>query len=276
MTLAEHPLRISVLLVLVALGMSGCSSFERVAPLAEAPPVQETVPVAGLPEVPPTAPPQPPPTLPATTTTLAPRLTGVDVPIGRRASGPELLVIGDGVLAQTAARNTGEACTQLTKLGWNPEVAAEPGRYMAFAEKVVKERRAAGADWDAVVILLGNQYDGGAEELARDLTSVLALLGERPVIVLNTASRGAKVAEVNQTIAGVVADAGNAALVDWRDVAINEPVAYLKDRGPMLTPKGVHRLVELIGESLGRAPEGDEDSAVCRDEQYTDDSAIVL
>ena len=72
-------------------------------------------------------------------------------------------MIGDSVLAAISNRYGNQLCTELVPRRWVVEVDAEVGRRIDFGRQVLAKR--GDDDWDAAVIMLGNNYDGDADGL---------------------------------------------------------------------------------------------------------------
>lgn len=215
---------------------------------------------------------EPPPTSVVATTEPAPEpIVG---PVGDAVLGNRLLLIGDEVLASTAPRFGGIACDVLADFGWAVEVAAEPGRFVGFGNEVLDQRLRPGTDWDAAVIMLGNQYDGVIEVFERQLTGVIARLAPRPVVVFTVSDVDGDRSDVNDLIRDLPRFTPNVVVVDWAEIVAAEPDRLLDEGGPNLTEEGSGRLVVFMAAALGAAP-GDVDGE-CLEPVFVDDSAIVL
>lgn len=262
----------------VVLSLSACSTGGDDAP-AVAADISETVPIGAVPGPPSNlpAPSTPPNLVAASTTTTTEPITPLDGPIGEQVDGNRLLLIGDAVLARTAPRFDGIACDVLTGFGWSVEVAAEPGRFIEFGNEVLDERLVpeAGEDWDAVVILLGNLFDGDLAEFDAQLTEMIERLEPRPV-VLFTLTEVDDEAELNELIRAQPDLHPNVAVVDWAELSAEESDLLLENGGPLPTEEGAGRIVVFIAGELGRAPVDDDVEGECLPEVFTDDSAIVL
>ena len=147
--------------------LPGCGASDA-APTTTPTGVPATVALGGLPGPLSGAlkPPAPPTTEPAATTSTAPPIPRIVGTIGEAVDGPRVLVIGDSVMATIAPRNDGIACDVLPTFGWQVEIAAEPGRFVEFGEVVLDKllRPESGDDWDAVAVMLGNQFDGDIDQ----------------------------------------------------------------------------------------------------------------
>ncbi len=74
--------------------------------------------------------------------------------------GRRVLMIGDSIMASTSRRYGGDMCAELVPRGWEVEIDAETGRFVDFGDRVLDARL--DADWDAAVVMLGNNY--GADQ----------------------------------------------------------------------------------------------------------------
>ena len=210
-----------------------------------------------------------------TTTTTEPEVVPIDGPIGEVADGDRLLIIGDRVLASTAPRFGGIACDVLPGFGWTVEIAAEPGRFIEFGDEVLDELLdpAAGDDWDVVVVMLGNLFDGDLAGFEDDLTGLVERISPRPMIVF-TLTEVDDEAELNDLIRALPDEYPNVVVIDWAELSAAEPDVLLEDGGPLVTEEGSGRLVLFMAAALGDAPGFGEGE--CLDPTFTDDSAIVL
>ncbi len=195
-------------------------------------------------------------------------------PVGDAVLGNRLLLIGDGVLASTAPRFGGIACDVLVGFGWAVEVAAEPGRFVDFGGDVLDGRLRPGTDWDAAVVMLGNQYDGDIARFERELTGMIERLAPRPVVVFTLSDVAGDRTEINDLIRDLPRFTPHVVVVDWAEITAAEPDQLLDDGGPALTEEGSGRLVLFMAAALGEAP-GDL-GGECLEPVFVDDSAIVL
>jgi hypothetical protein len=217
--------------------------------------------------------------------------------IGDAVDGPRLLVIGDSVMASIAPRNDGIACDVLPALGWQVEIAAEPGRFVEFGEVVLDEllRPEPGDDWDAVAVMLGNQFDDDIDEYRAALDAFLERISPRPTILYTVSEVDDQLAAVNEVIRDEANLRPNVVLIDWAELTAAEPDVLLDDGGPRPTREGSGRLVLFTAAALGDAPVGAAASQVgssvasseppvdvaveqgqCFEPVFADDSAIVL
>jgi len=183
--------------------------------------------------------------------------------------GNRMLMIGDSVMASTASRYGGEMCNEVVTSGWDVEVDAETGRFIDFGDKVLDDRLA--ADFDVVVIMLGNNYGanpGVYEEYLRDLVD---RLDDRPVVLSTVTVFQANRTEVNDIIYDIAQDHDNIRVLDWAGETEKNPALTGGD-GLHLSDLGRARFAGMVAEELGDAPnalgEGD-----CLRSSFTDDSA---
>src|SRR6476661_7304358 len=190
------------LLALSALTVAGCASSDA------APPEPGTVAVGSLPGVigttepstttTTTTPSTDPATMPSDETLVSIAGVGEVPPIGRQVTGNRVIVIGDSVLASIGNRYGDQLCTDLVPRRWAVEVDAEVGRRIEFGRQVLETRGA--ADWDAAVVMLGNNYDGNAVGYADELEQLLDELGPIPIVLLTVTRYRPQQEEVNDAI----------------------------------------------------------------------------
>ena len=196
-------------------------------------------------------------TIPVTrpATTLSPPsdsipATTVAEPIGAKASGNRLLVIGDSIMASVSQRYGGEACAALVPQGWHVEVDAETGRFIDFGQKVLSKRLDAG--WDAAIVLLGNNYDSNAPDVYQSaLHKLLVQLAPRPVGLLTTMLFRPAQIQVNAVIRSEAALFDNVTVVEWADVT--EP-SFTGNDNLHLTDSGRAALGLTLALAMGQAP----------------------
>jgi hypothetical protein len=176
--------------------------------------------------------------------------------VGELVEGNRVLAIGDSILAATSRRYGREMCEALNPLGWSVEVEAESGRFVDFGNRVLRRRLDPdnGLDWDAAVVLLGNNYRGDQDSYEEDLYEILTELAPRPTLLLTVTEYRADWAEVNEVIRRAGDDFDNVIVLDWAEVA-TEPGVLSSDRQHP-SPAGVGVLVDLIATNLGLAPTG--------------------
>ena len=82
--------------------------------------------------------------------------------LGELVAGNRAIMIGDSIFASTAPRFSGSMCERLNEAGWDVEIDAEPGRFIAFAVDVLDARLAPenGLDWDLAVMFFGSNFNG--------------------------------------------------------------------------------------------------------------------
>ena len=185
--------------------------------------------------------------------------------IATQVEGNRLLMIGDSIFAGLSTRHGGEACRQLTEIGWQVSVEAESGRFADFGQTVVATRRSEG--WDAAAVFLGSNYDGNEERYRRSMERILDGLGDMPVILVTTTPFRMMQDEVNEVVRSLGADRDNVRVLEW---------AALSTLDGMLSGDGLHPsvdgqtvLVAAIAQILGAFP----DDGACLTSYFVDDSA---
>ena len=185
--------------------------------------------------------------------------------IASEVEGNRLLMIGDSIFAGLSTRHGGEACGQLTELGWQVAVEAEAGRFADFGERVVASRRWDG--WDAVAVFLGSNYDGNQSRYERSMRRILDGFAEVPVILVTTTPFRRMQDEVNEVIRALGEERSDVRVLEW---------ASLSTMGGMLSGDGLHPsvdgqrvLVAALAQILGPV-EGD---GTCLASFFVDDSA---
>ncbi len=188
------------------------------------------------------------------------------VTLGADLEGNRVLMIGDSIFASLAARYSGAACKELVPRGWQVELDAETGRFIEFGRQVLRQR--VDADWDVIVVLLGNNYSADPEYFRGELVELIELAEPTPVALLTTMVFRDVQEEVNEAIRDTAETHANVTVVEWADFTDPDLTG---DDGLHLTDAGHEELAGLIGEVLGDAPL-DEDGK-CLSTSYTDDSA---
>ena len=215
--------------------------------------------------------------VPTTSDAVPPTTAGAagPTPIGRLADGNRVLVIGDSILASISNRYGDQLCQQLVPRGWAVEVDAEVGRFIEFGRQVLARRPT--TDWDAAIVMLGNNYDGDPDAFARELDALLDELEPRPVLLLTVTRFEVEQDEVNWITTIEAGRRDNVQLLDWTSpTAEGAPGAeeLLTGDGLHLTTKGQDALATLISRAMGRAPAGSEGE--CRRSTFRDDTAGSL
>lgn len=185
--------------------------------------------------------------------------------IASEVEGNRLLMIGDSIFAGLSTRHGGEACGQLTELGWQVAVEAEAGRFADFGERVVATRRWDG--WDAVAVFLGSNYDGNQSRYERSMRRILDGLEDLPVVLVTTTPFRMMQDEVNEVVRGLAEERPDVRVLEW---------AALSTMGGMLSGDGLHPsadgqrvLVAALAQILGTV-DGD---GGCLASYFVDDSA---
>lgn len=255
-------------LALVVVAACGGSGAAGSAPLAS-----PTETVAGVGRLPETIP-------PATLVGEAAEEIPVDVTlppiegeeIGTVATGHRLLMVGDSLFAGVSRRFSNKACEQLTPLGWDVLVEAEPGRFIDFGRRVLDRRWEEG--WDALVLMFGSNYRFDREGFSTTLGSMIDDAGDVPVVLLTTSLFREAQREVNEVIASYGALLEHVTVIDWERISAI-PGVLSRDRIHP-TDQGQQLMVAAIAQVLGEAPDGPdgERGGECLRPQFTDDSAI--
>jgi hypothetical protein len=189
-----------------------------------------------------------------TVTTPAVRPSDLDLPaIGQEVDGDRLIVIGDSILASTAPRFGGTLCDALTDAGWTVEIDAEPGRFLAFADRVLDQRLnpGDGTDWSAAVMFFGSNFDGSVDGFESLLDELLARLDPRPVLLLTVTEFQENRFDLNEIIRARAGD--RVRIIDWARITAAEP-GLLANDGLHLSRAGQNRLVTELALALGVAP----------------------
>ncbi len=191
-------------------------------------------------------------------------------PVGERVRNNRILMIGDSILASTASRFGGVMCDALVPLGWAVEIDAEENRFIDFGTRVLDARLLPddGVDWDAAVVMLGNNYRGEVEAFRAELVEMLDRLAPRPTVLFNVTEYRDLQAQVNLIMIDVAKDYPQVSLVDWNTLSSTE-LGVLSDDGLHLTPSGRTRLAAVVAFVLGPAPAGR--TGACLSTQFTDD-----
>ena len=182
--------------------------------------------------------------------------------------GNRVIMIGDSVMASTSARYAGEMCDNVVVQGWDVEVDAETGRFVDFGDKVLDERLH--DDFDAAVVMLGNNYGADPAVYEEHLRDIVERLGPRPIVLSTVSVFQENRVEVNDAIYEVAEEHDNVRVLDWAGETARYPVLTGGD-GLHLTDLGRARFADMVAEELGEAPGfGD---GVCLPSSFTDDSA---
>jgi len=258
------------LVLLAALALGGCGASEAAGPT----PASGTIGGVGtlpLPLTPSTT------EAPASTSSTVARST---VPVereldevGARTSGNRVIVIGDSIMASTSERYGGEMCAALVPQHWAVEVDAESGRFVEFGNEVLDERLDpdAGSDWDAAVVMLGNNIRGDLHAYESELFEILDRLSPRPTVLFTVTEFRPDRAAVNGVIRDMLRYYPQVEIVDWATVTKDDPSLLSGDR-LHLSPAGRAELTRLTAEALGEAPITDQGD--CLPTDFEDDSAV--
>lgn len=260
MSVPRRPGRPAIAGLLAALALAGCATSEAVSDGPVRVPVtvggvgQLPEPLSGEDEVSGAGPVADAITVPPVTRALS------SDPIGARARGNRLLVIGDSITASTARRHGGEMCFALLPLGWAVEVNAEVSRFVDFGHRVLDRRLrpAEGADWDAAVVFLGTNYGGDADRYRAELEGILDRLAPRPTILVTVTEFRPDRAQVNAVIRELGLGGEHLAVLEWAEITRADRSLLAPD-GIHLSAEGRARLVRELAELLGPAPDPDID-----------------
>lgn len=205
----------------------------------------------------------------STSTTFEPPSTTAppDGPVGDRAEGNRLLMIGDSVMASTSRRYSNDMCKALVPLGWRVEVDAEVGRFIDFGMQVLDRRLSTG--WDAIVVFLGSNYGGDIQPYANGLTSMVERLAPMPVVLITVTEFEPNRRDVNAVIRDTAEKHPNVAVLDWA-ATTSDNRGLLGGDDLHLTPAGRAALAFTVAGVLGEAPEQPGD---CLSTSFRNDSA---
>lgn len=185
--------------------------------------------------------------------------------LGEKAVGNRVIIIGDSILAGTAARYGNEMCRELSALGWRSAVEAESGQRAYFGREVLRERIYEG--WDAAVVFLGSNQSPNIERYRTDMTRIVESLAPRPTLLLTTTLFRDSQKAVNDVIREVAAAHGNVSLLDWGTASVQGGVLNADRVHP--TAAGRTFLVRSVAAALGPAPSG---TGGCIAAKFEDDS----
>ena len=188
--------------------------------------------------------------------------------LGANATGNRLIVIGDSILAGTAARYGNEMCNALVPLGWNTVVEAEAGQPASFGRDVLKARIYDG--WDAAVVFLGTNPSANIDRYRQDMTRIVESLAPRPTLLLTTTLFRESQKAVNDVIREITASHSNVSLLDWGTASLQPGVLNKDNVHP--TTAGRVLLVKAIAAAVGNAPTS---TGKCLPAQFTDDSRVT-
>jgi len=193
------------------------------------------------------------------------------LPVGRLVDGNRVLVIGDSILASISSRYGDQLCDRLVPRGWEVEVDAEVGRFVEFGRQVLERQPV--DEWDAAVVMLGNNYRGDPEAFGRELDLLLDELRPLPVLLLTVTRFEAEQDEVNYVLVGEANQRDDVRVLDWAGRTaedVDDADELLTGDDLHLTAAGQDELAAMIGRGLGRAPSGAEGS--CLRSSFRDDS----
>lgn len=187
--------------------------------------------------------------------------------IGARSTGNRVIVIGDSILAGTAARYGNEMCNALKALGWRTTVEAESGQPASFGREVLRKRIYEG--WDAAVVLLGTNPSASIERYRQDMERIVVSLAPRPTLLLTTTLFRDSQKAVNDVIRELAGSNDHVSVLDWGTASAQPGV--LNNDGVHPTVLGRALLVKSVAGALGQAPGG---TPGCIDALFTDDTRV--
>ena len=186
--------------------------------------------------------------------------------LGAKATGNRLLIIGDSILAGTAARYGNEMCNTLVPMGWSTVVEAEAGQPATFGREVLRARIYEG--WDAAVVFLGTNPSANIDRYEQDMTRIVESLAPRPTLLLTTTLFRASQQATNDVIRRIASSHDNVSILDWGTASIQPGV--LNADGVHPTTAGRTLLVRSIAAAVGAPPVAK--GGNCLPAQFTDDS----
>lgn len=191
---------------------------------------------------------------PADTTTLpSPPHRVIPGDVAESVDGSKVLIIGDSLMASTAPANGGAMCSVLGGLGWTVELDAEGSRFADFGLTVLEARLEA-EDWDAAVVMLGNNYRDDVAQFAEQMAAIVDLLAPRPTLLFTVTEFEDSRREVNDVIRYIATGRSNVIVVDWALETSAPDSPYLSGDGLHLSDAGRQHLAAVVGQTLGEAP----------------------
>jgi hypothetical protein len=175
--------------------------------------------------------------------------------VGGVAGGNRLLVLGDSVLEATSTRYGGEMCARLVPHGWAVEIDAENGRDAAVGLQILEDRLDEGEEWDAAVVMLGNNYRNNPQQLDEQIEAILDRLAPAPVILLTVTEFEDAQAEVNYVLRTEAAGRDNVEVLEWAERSRHDDSLVGAD-GLHLSERGKVALTAMVRLALGDAPPG--------------------
>lgn len=231
--------------------------------------------VPGVGQLPNYVAPSPMETIPSsapTPATVAPSTASVplvpaDDTMGAVAKGNRVLMIGDSILASVSSRYTNEMCRALVPLGWQVQIEAESGRFIEFAARVMSSQWSAG--WDAVMVMLGSNFNGNVTDFMTRLDTLLATVGDRPVLISTVKPTDTARAALDEAIVALVEARSNLWLLPWGEEYSDDAALFAGD-GLHLSNLGRDAFTAAAAAQFGDAPT---QPGACLKPVFTDDSA---
>ncbi|MEI7548675.1 MAG: hypothetical protein WCK21_11565, partial [Actinomycetota bacterium] len=149
----------------------------------------------------------------ATTTSASASTIPTGATAGARVKGNKVILIGDSVLASTAARYGGEMCKAIVPLGWQAELDAETGQFIQWGNDVLNDRLS--AKWDVAVVLLGNNYLGDQGQYKFELERMVKRLTPAIVVLVRVTEFTSNRTQINAVIDELATRYPNVMLLDW-------------------------------------------------------------
>jgi hypothetical protein len=146
-------------------------------------------------------------------------------------------------------------CEGLVPQGWAVQIDAENGRDAGAALDVLRDRVEAGEEWDAAVVMLGNNYRDDPQEFATQLGEILDLLAPAPVLLLTVTEFEPSRAEVNFVIRGETKQRDDVRVLEWAERTRHDD-SLVGDDGLHPSEAGLDALSSMVRIALGPAPEG--------------------
>jgi lysophospholipase L1-like esterase len=173
--------------------------------------------------------------------------------VAELADGNRLLVLGDSILEATSTRYGGELCHRLVPHGWAVEIDAENGRDAGVGLEVLEDRLDEGEEWDAAVVMLGNNYRNDPGQFEQQIEDILELLAPAPVLLLTVTEFEDAQVEVNYVLRSVAAERDDVQVIEWAERTRHDDSLVGAD-GLHLSERGKVALAAMVRLALGDAP----------------------
>jgi hypothetical protein len=146
-------------------------------------------------------------------------------------------------------------CARLVPHGWAVEIDAENGRDAGVGLQVLEDRLDEGEEWDAAVVMLGNNYRNNPRQLDEQIEVILDRLAPAPVILLTVTEFEEEQAEVNYVLRTEAAGRENVYRLEWAERTAHDDSLVGAD-GLHLSERGKVALTAMVRLALGDAPPG--------------------